>query len=783
MPLLDSGKIHTDRVTCSLKTYLHQTNNNQLTTRLIRTSFIFSCLLFIALLTLLLVNFIPYGIVLVTAFTGALLGSFLGLLITNIIPLGCLLFSLIRTYKKNKKAFQTNNIARDIYYQGLRPWDLGRGAVDSSHVRISRALFSPFQKYDVSNSLAIKMALFMENFVSEPPQELSIDWARVVRDFRPYVRSLFFIIEEEKTSAARGKKSIVCEAFRSDDDAHLAMIDCYHLIHSKLIVEKKHFKNVDILPSVMIMCDYPGRAGEGYRDGLSRVYGGEGIKDFPILVPNERLPMGPLFIPRHPYKGLGGERGFAERITRNHDIVSGLDELLELCIFQRNLFALQWDNISLRRTNTSQGPMIKIRSFQPRVSQISPEYGPLCSSLVQWASVLGSNEQLNWLEAKIKGLTFPKSLGSKDAVVIDETISEENSIDSQSEHNSLIIRNIEGETFGAGRSSQSTSAAEELSSSTGETSTTYIPTSEGTSTQSDNFHLGYALVQREFLNYEPPPEPLVAFTDKEKQLLLEAIDARANELKFYNDYLMAYGLRIKSLEREHPTYGPNRLRKIILKDQKERLEEVLKTRQLRNSILSYGFVATNKRGRSSVLTSLVEWVVDGFDLFRTDREKFSRLKLSGDSEEDETSRNNVLTQFQLKSDSELLYKGIRVIEPGIEDWYNHPDQAAEIRSLLEGLTREGRISGYREDQPCVRYVLRDVSEGRREVLELLENLVSAGEIFNFFESPDEEGSFVIHSDAQKTYQLKRRLQSCVKKKLIGSFADESSTRGRFIILV
>ncbi|ETR80417.1 hypothetical protein X556_0275 [Chlamydia pneumoniae B21] len=765
------------RVTCGLKTYLEETRQNQLTTRLARASVIFLCVMLIILLALALSNLIPGVMVLAASFTVTKLVTFLVSLIGNLIVLGFFIFGLVISFRENKRAFEIHNPACSIYYEGIRHWDLGRSSLGPGEVPISGTLFPPFESYGLDPSIAGNMFLFMEHFGTEPPKEPLVDGAScLIRDFRPYVNSLCFVIVKQGSSLKTKGENTICEAFRSDYDAHLAMIDCYRLIHSKLIIERRGLKSIDVIPSVMVRGDYPSRYERDYRAGLLRVYGGNGLCDFPTLVPNERLPMGPFFVPKQ--TSCEGDKDFS---ARNVSIILGLNDVLKLCLLQRCPFALQWDNISVRRDYEEEEPVIKIRSLEPKVSQISPTHGLLCSTLVQWASILGSEEQLFWLEETIKHLTFPKSLGSKDAVIID------------SEEVPLNANPTQDVPMPSG-TMKSTPVVPETGDSL-PTASTFAAAEDSTSEAGrESFSQRYALVLQGVPYPEPPKEPLVMFTDQEKSLILEATRARRMELDLYNGYLADYELSKDEIQKHVSDLPENwrtnwrwseRLYKFFFKTKKEGLEEIFLNKELGNMILARGLAATQSQARIKVFNSLVAWLLQGFNVGRSCTAKpLPTLKLDlFKSEFESKPKNNILTEFLVASDEEILFKGLRVLEPGIEGWYDHPDQAGEIRSVLEGLVQAGRISGYWENQPCGRFVLRGVGERRTELVELLESLVASGEIMQFFESSDEEGAFIIDNEPSKTAMLKQRFKSCVRTKLVGSFADESLPRGRFTILV
>lgn len=274
--LLSCGRIEPTRVTCSLKTYLEDTSQNQLSTRLVRASVIFLCALLIILVCVALSSLIPSIMALATSFTVMGLILFVMSLLGDVAIISYLTYSIVTSYRQNKRAFEIHKPARSVYYEGVRHWDLGRSSLGTGEIPIVRTLFSPFQNHGLNHALAAKIFLFMEHFSPEPPNEPLVDWACLIRDFRPHVSSLCFVIEKQGSSLRTKEGNTICEAFRSDYDAHFAMVDCYRLIHSKLIIEKMGLKNIDIIPSVMVRGDYPSRPGDGYREGLLRMYGGKG---------------------------------------------------------------------------------------------------------------------------------------------------------------------------------------------------------------------------------------------------------------------------------------------------------------------------------------------------------------------------------------------------------------------------------------------------------------------------------------------------------------------------
>ncbi|AAF38102.1 hypothetical protein ACH8ZP_02550 [Chlamydia pneumoniae] len=516
-----------------------------------------------------------------------------------------------------------------------------------------------------------------------------------------------------------------------------------------------------------------------------------GLCDFPTLVPNERLPIGPFFVPQHTSGAKGKE--FAKR---NFSIISGLDDILKLCILQRRPFALQWDNLSVKSDYEEAGPAIGIRSLEPQVSQISPAHGRLCSTLVQWAPILGSEERLVWLEETMKRLKFPKSLGSKDAVIVDSEMVPVNANPTQ--EIPAASETVESSPVAPGNTTDTMPAASGTTDTTSGVSEAAaaeatVDSTPGTE-EEPSFSLRYALVVQNVPYPEPPKEPEVMFTDEEKSLILEATRARRMELDLYNGYLADYELSKDEIQKHVPDLPENwrtnwrwseRLYKFFFKTKKEGLEEIFLNKELGNMILARGLAATQSQARIKVFNSLVAWLLQSFNVGRSCTAKplpTSKLDLFK-SEFESKPKNNILTEFLVASDEEILFKGLRVLEPGIEGWYDHPDQAGEIRSVLEGLVQAGRISGYWENQPFGRFVLRGVGERRTELVELLESLVASGEIMQFFESSDEEGAFIIDNEPSKTAMLKQRFKSCVRTKLVGSFADESLPRGRFTILV
>ncbi|WP_201456713.1 hypothetical protein [Chlamydia sp. 17-3921] len=311
-------------------------------------------------------------------------------------------FLLLLGFSRRDELFSRNKV-HDAHYRGLHFWNLTRRALTkfSETLPYNKALYAPFKKYLPEESLLVKISLILEHFIENPPPTSLIYKAKIFRDYRKNPDSVFFPVFENKNN------KIICEAFCNDESAHNAMKDCYRLIFAKNLINKAEFKVLDVISSSMAEVDYPAPRNDVGRRGLVRLYYDQEPSEddfFPSLIPNYRLPQGPLY---HPLRQSMGKK--------EETVLQGLEELLQLCLQQEFFFALQWDNIYFDSRTTN--PSLKIRSMNPAIVTHSPEHGIVCEALAQWASVLGSEEQIKWMASKLDKLAFPKRLGNQNAEV------------------------------------------------------------------------------------------------------------------------------------------------------------------------------------------------------------------------------------------------------------------------------------------------------------------------------------------------------------------------------
>ncbi|WP_201456706.1 hypothetical protein [Chlamydia sp. 17-3921] len=167
----------------------------------------------------------------------------------------------------------------------------------------------------------------------------------------------------------------------------------------------------------MITTEYPTSTKDRGRQGLVRVYYEEPKDNFVFLIPNYRLPQGPLYI---------SER----EVSQNQKICQGLEELLQLCLHRKAFCTLRWDNIYLDTYPWSlidEPVFLRVRSLSPQVTKQHPGIGIAGEALSQWASVMGNKQQVEWLRNRIDSLMVPHSLGSEDAEII--TLNRDSSLD------------------------------------------------------------------------------------------------------------------------------------------------------------------------------------------------------------------------------------------------------------------------------------------------------------------------------------------------------------------
>ncbi|WP_201456705.1 hypothetical protein [Chlamydia sp. 17-3921] len=105
---------------------------------------------------------------------------------------------------------------------GIRPWNLTRSHVPSTVDVYDKDLASAFSKYKPEDFILLKISLLMEHFCETVPTEMLVTNGTILRDFRPNPRSLFLPVPKIKDYP----HELICEAYRSDADAHQGILDC-----------------------------------------------------------------------------------------------------------------------------------------------------------------------------------------------------------------------------------------------------------------------------------------------------------------------------------------------------------------------------------------------------------------------------------------------------------------------------------------------------------------------------------------------------------------------------
>ncbi|AEB41530.1 hypothetical protein [Chlamydia pecorum] len=532
---------------------------------------------------------------------------------------------------------KSRNPVQDAYYHGIREWNLTRAALPPSSEISSynKELLEPFKKYSLGDQALSYISVMLEHFVSEPFPAALIRGTEILRDFRKSPRSLFFPI----SLFSNAQINYFCEAFRSDADAHNAMKDCYRIIQANAIASSLGLKAVKVLPSTMVDVDYPHPKDNEGRKGLVRVYhplkkGGD-IKHFPLLVENSRLPQGPLYVSRLDY---------GEFKNKDDVIVRGLEDLLQLCLYQEYFFALQWDNVyydpdynKIRKRCLNPG--LRIRSMDPEITTEIPECGVVCEAFLQWASVLGSKKQLKWLEDKLDSITFVQSLGSEDAEILRD--------DDEDEILTAIPSLFENRDSGAASGSQE-------------------ETSSGGSDREDSMSLA-APSQRSQGAFLPEMnrrnQPMVRLTAYEKECIRERIQKRAEELKVFREYEKPF--RSDDFPQGKGSWDYEQ-------EQKGKLEQFLKDPALQKELCRNSSPLVKGR----MLTSCAKWLLDF---------------VKGNMSFSDHLYKDILSRGFTSGGGEFTLRMTRVLEPGIEPWYTRESQAEAVYQTLLTLQARGYI--------------------------------------------------------------------------------------------
>ncbi|WP_201456712.1 hypothetical protein [Chlamydia sp. 17-3921] len=547
---------------------------------------------------------------------GIILYGFLAFvtLIFAILGISLLLYTLPRV----------RNAIKDTYYNGIHAWDLTR--LSTTVPTYDVELLSPFDKYLPSDSVLARIALTLEHFIPRPFEYGLVNHATMLRDFRRRPISVFFpIFLSDK------KIDLFVEAFRSDLDAHMAMKDCYRLIHANALISELDLKSISILPSSVTAVDYPSLEGDSGRKGLVRIYHpsnkAEDINQFPQLIPNDRLPQGPLFLSfysnirkQHDAKEIFGSRNLG--FIKESVILKALEELLQLCLQQKNFFALQWDNIYFEYGDEkSINPTLKIRSMVPEITTEISECGIVCEALLQWASILGSQEQLAWLDGKLDYLVFDKSLGSEDSKPLPDMRKEEETLESIR----FLFQTSEERTL--------------------EERALYCPEFDKNKSSSVR----------------------VMLTDYEKNCIRRRISLRAKELEAFRKYEENV-FKKYSLNRSFDNiYGYESLK---IRELKQFFNERLRQNALWSSLPE----EIKSKTRLSVIKSCAHWLGKS-------------MHESKDS--DFMYRNDYMG---LRLGWSFCLRMTWIAEPGIEPWYRDASQSKEILAALLALQHGGYIS-------------------------------------------------------------------------------------------
>ncbi|WP_197481295.1 hypothetical protein [Candidatus Chlamydia sanziniae] len=580
-----------------------------------RTSFIVISLvvitLIIILLALLVVNGLAFG-------AGVIYGVYIFQLVGTIVGISLLVGWLAFMYWIRRDSLVARNVISDVYYRGIRSWNLSRGAVIPETKTIDKNLAEPFSKYAIESSL---IALCLEHFGSTLPDEPLVRNFRIFRDFRFNSSSLFFSItskERRRFSYSLNKDAVICEAFINDAAAHQGMIDCYQIIHANRLIRKHGLQGISVISSIMQQVDYPTRPNEGGRQGLVRIYlGARKLSQFTLLIPNYRLPMGPFFVSKYAPHADRKEAAF----------IQGLEGLLQLCILQKRFFALQWDTVCVdtRKINDNEIECIKIRSMSPKIRKQLGNYGEVATALTQWISALGTEQQLSWLEEKLDTLELPKSLGSPEAEILEDSLN-----------------------FAVGTSTVPSSSTE----------------------------------LQVYNEPEISPEPRVKLTEKEKQMLRQALQVRKSQLDLFISYQESF----------------EEFRRSSNSDEFKAVKTFFNSKATRFRLLStmsslHSKIVTQAREKNpatqlrvSTVKSFARWCYKSLrpDLFFENKDYLAHTYMDRDR---------------------VVFRGFRVLEPGVEAWYTEESQASEIRDLLAALCREGYLYSFFETEVSNRFSL------------------------------------------------------------------------------